>query len=869
MYASACRLVGLLPTSARTNNSTLPLCQSSRQRASPSKGGLPARTPAQAAAAAQVQEMLRAARENQVPALQAELSSFKGEVHGILAEYGERLGEITSALKDVQAQLRDLSPPPPSTSDTRRKSIIIDGICETLDSNLAAFLDVDMLQNCAFQALLQRHLNPEVRLDEVKQLWSEGIAKQAVLRSRNELFNKLRNQKKNAKTGSHWDNFNVEWWGGVPKLVCLFCDEPLSAVNPSFTNAHHIKQGACKAIKQRAASLSQQQQQSGTSSAAAGPSTADQQALSKRRRGIDGQTLLPVIPATLTGQVVEELGMFFYRNNVPIHLIEKPELRNLFGLLGVTLPNRKQLMGPMLDRAYSKVKAQVAQVRQRMCGQAALCSDGWRKRAAEQGVPLINFMLLLPTGSAFLRVVRAAGVRKDAQYIKKIHLDVVAEAFTKPDDCIGFVMDNTATNLAAIQLLRIENPRWLGVGCGVHGMALVFKDLAKEKNVKWAAKIFNASITISTVVGDSERIRALLGVHQMEKYGKKSAITANTPTRFAVNYFVLSDVLANEDALKAMVRNKEAWAGASDGTSKAQEFKAMVEGEGSSRNLGLFSKGAKLAEFCEPISKALHKLECDRPMLSQMYPVWKALLATARDFDEANTDCPGLYDLLKRRYDKQVNACWFAAFLLDPRNIDVSLTNRYMLPLGQLELEEKSAAKVLIQDLAAGKDAAKRDRVGEEWTRLGLGIPKAFDEWSELMRMHKEKLLPDSSTRVMGASLDDCISYWDVHLAAQFPLIASAAIRLLLMHASTCSSERNWSAWGLVYTKARNRLAIEWAEKIVYIRGNAGLQGNQGAAADEVELILQQCEEDEQEQEAQQQQQQQQGNVHPNTQIDD
>nr|ADI46828.1 VPS53Cf [Volvox carteri f. nagariensis] len=196
MYASACRLVGLLPTSTRTNNSTLPLCQSSRQmdvdppaespsetaqQASPSTGGLPARTPAQAAAAVQVQEMLRAARDNQFPALQAELSSFKGEVHGILAEYGERLGEITSALKDVQAQLRYLTPtsPPPSTSDTRRKMIIIDGICKTLDSNLAAFLDTDMLQNCAFQALLQRHLTPEVRLDEVKQLWSEGIAKQA------------------------------------------------------------------------------------------------------------------------------------------------------------------------------------------------------------------------------------------------------------------------------------------------------------------------------------------------------------------------------------------------------------------------------------------------------------------------------------------------------------------------------------------------------------------------------------------------------------------------------------------------------------------------------------------------------------------
>jgi hypothetical protein len=137
---------------------------------------------------------------------------------------------------------------------------------------------------------------------------------------------------------------------------------------------------------------------------------------------------------------------------------------------------------------------------------------------------------------------------------------VVAETFAKPDDCIGFVMDNTSTNLAAIQQLRQENPRWLGVGCGVHGMALVFKDLAKEKNVKWAAKIFAASVTISTVVGDSERIRALLGIHQTETYGKKSSITANAPTCFAVNYFVLCDV-----------RNKEALPAPSDGSSKAQE----------------------------------------------------------------------------------------------------------------------------------------------------------------------------------------------------------------------------------------------------------------------------------------------------------
>lgn len=40
------------------------------------------------------------------------------------------------------------------------------------------------------------------------------------------------------------------------------------------------------------------------------------------------------------------------------------------------------------------------------------------------------------------------------------------------------------------------------------------------------------------------------------------------------------------------------------------------------------------------------------------------------------------------------------------------------------------------------------------------------------------------------------------------------------MHVTTCASERNWSLWGATYTKARNRLAIERAEKLIFIRGN-------------------------------------------------
>lgn len=50
------------------------------------------------------------------------------------------------------------------------------------------------------------------------------------------------------------------------------------------------------------------------------------------------------------------------------------------------------------------------------------------------------------------------------------------------------------------------------------------------------------------------------------------------------------------------------------------------------------------------------------------------------------------------------------------------------------------------------------------------------------------------------------------------------AMPLQLMHASTCSYDRNGFSWGLVCTKACNRLATEQEETMVSMRGNAGVR---------------------------------------------
>lgn len=55
----------------------------------------------------------------------------------------------------------------------------------------------------------------------------------------------------------------------------------------------------------------------------------------------------------------------------------------------------------------------------------AMSSDGWKKKAAAQGTPLINLSLLLPDGgSIFWEVVPARGVVKNAEWIRNLHIEM-------------------------------------------------------------------------------------------------------------------------------------------------------------------------------------------------------------------------------------------------------------------------------------------------------------------------------------------------------------------------------------------------------------------------------------------------------------
>eukprot|EP00955_Chlamydomonas_euryale_P001967 21958-Chlamydomonas_euryale.AAC.1 len=67
----------------------------------------------------------------------------------------------------------------------------------------------------------------------------------------------------------------------------------------------------------------------------------------------------------------------------------------------------------MLEAEYSRVQA-ATRVERQTWTLYAIATDGWKKRVAAGGVPLINIMLLGPRGGVqFIGIRSAAGVNKD------------------------------------------------------------------------------------------------------------------------------------------------------------------------------------------------------------------------------------------------------------------------------------------------------------------------------------------------------------------------------------------------------------------------------------------------------------------------
>ena len=287
-----------------------------------------------------------------------------------------------------------------------------------------------------------------------------------------ELFALLLNQQvaKKHEMWAMWEIVKASKKEGDPVLVwlkCTICSQLLSPSNPSRLFADHYKRtaatGLCAGVPTRRGSSNDDRLTQttlddlrGTPSGSASTSNT----AVKRPRDAFGtpstrQSSIKEFapPAASVAMALKYLSLFFFKNDVSLMNIEDEDLVAAFSCLGVTLPSRKALSGPVLQQRYKEQRL-VSEEKLASVDLLGFSTDGWRSSRMQGGLPLINVCILLPEGgSVFDKAVTVAGVSKDAKWIHDFHKDLIEERGGEAK--VAFVvMDNTKANRKACKCVH-------------------------------------------------------------------------------------------------------------------------------------------------------------------------------------------------------------------------------------------------------------------------------------------------------------------------------------------------------------------------------------------------------------------------------
>jgi hypothetical protein len=601
-----------------------------------------------------------------------------------------------------------------------------------------------------------------------------------------------------AKSGSVWGRVSkVEKGGAEFELHCQKCGTQCQLMNPAKWHKDHTEE-ACSKRAKKAPGF---KRQAASSSMVQFTASAQQ-----KEAFIDG-----LVKAMAT-------------SCISFTFMENSYLKEAARALGVELPGRRALAGPILDRVFEESQCFTKESIGNMdypCG----ASDGWRKKYCEGGASLMNFTVMGNEGALLYDMRDCSDIRKNESGIAKLLSQTGAEIMGGVQHSAGFagwVIDNTRSNHAAIRSLQETQPEWVNVGCIAHGTALAMKDFCKfsrsqgrhstEWGVQWLTSINKDANMLANFVHDSSAAKALLRSLQKEVYGAPRAITVSVPTRFATNFLVMQSIQRSKAALLQACADDE-W---SDLGGKCKEAQAVLERADFWRLLSL------AISFLQPFSDFIHQIEADRPALARTYEglmtldghVKSSMKHWAKD-ELTQSSCSAALRTWERRLDNQhgklvvplLSPAHTAAYLLDPLFCVVrgGVAN---VPLVPSDREE--AAQQLIERV--GGPAASQQfntLIAEGWT----GAP--FRSMAACAQQHETAQAVGNRQRPHVASIAQRKGVWRRYGVEAHGELAKVALRLLSMHATSAASERNWALWGRVYGASRNALSMERAKKLI------------------------------------------------------
>ena len=493
-------------------------------------------------------------------------------------------------------------------------------------------------------------------------------------------------------------------------------------------------------------------------------------------------------------------------------------------------PDRKTILGSLLTECRGEISKQATEVFLGD-GPTVLTSDGWD---SIRKLKLINFNFVGSMGAMFHHILDQSGRHPDSPFIAQTIIDCIksnggAENFAQ------VVMDNCSVNVNANDIIEKEFAYMvICSGCLAHMLNLAFKEIVE---LAYVESCFKQLIEVVSFFN----VRKCLFLPLLHKrmhtiYSMIYALLGYVSTRFYSRATTIKSALRAKDALVATVMSSEfdALMNESDAEPKraARECKAIVQ------NTQNWLKAEAIIKWITPLTDLQLLMGRDigdalpffYPKMEFIKRLWDKQLSGQRTKaygGVSHTFSLAANKLLFEKWEKFSHSLHGTSALLHPINLvprieafDKSTGYPYCeleVPIGVIPAEPfldslQAEFGDFIQKYVP--DSGNRTELREEL--------EEFLKCCRTLGMHSgSKIKSDAfSATTLKKYMLDFKRWFEIYGKGLKHLQCLVVLCVARCKPSSSSAERNWSIWGIVQTKLRNRLTLDKAEALVFIYQN-------------------------------------------------
>lgn len=486
----------------------------------------------------------------------------------------------------------------------------------------------------------------------------------------------------------------------------------------------------------------------------------------------------------------DAVARFVFETGSSFKIVESKALENLlrkaseFGnASAISVPSRKKLSGPLLDRQVEQTKQQLQNALSFTKDTFGLTfiSDGWEDKRRQS---FLNHIVANQKASFFVACddVSASDGKSAVGIARRMSAVMNYNTLFDAKDVVLVVTDAASSNIAAHRELSRQMPWLLFSPCIPHQVDLLLEAIGRLHWVK------------QDIIDKAEGIAASLtkGSYPKQKWLEKSPpkeLRKPAPTRFATSFLLLRRVLELRKTLLEFFGDIDVreWFGKKGMAMEIDDWETWL------RSNTDISKAWSLLDAVEPIINFLRNADKGAPYAGRVYWEFYNCMESVKECDLSEQEKDELQNCIFRRWEAAQRPIHAAAYALHPENAKADLSAESELVEGM----EEVINTVYYNDETSARKARQE-----------------FYEYKE----GNATFLVDGSWKKRAEELEPW--QWWQRFGHYFPNLAYVARRILAQPVAASASERVWSEYEWLQSKKRLKLTNAKVMKQLFVHHN-------------------------------------------------